>query len=151
VETARALAAANAEVTLAVRSLEAGNKRVLVAPPDLADPKINGEVLFDDINFLHHPYDPWVAYSQSKTANILFAVEASKRWAADGITANALNPGRIVALNPRRIERPRHVRTERHGCVVEDGGAGRCNVGTRRDARGAQRPISLARRDAPGA
>src|ERR1700687_4978259 len=50
VETARALASANAEVTLAVRNLEAGervaddivastgNKQVLVAPLDLADP-----------------------------------------------------------------------------------------------------------------
>jgi NAD(P)-dependent dehydrogenase (short-subunit alcohol dehydrogenase family) len=24
---------------------------------------INSEVLFDDINFEHHPCDPWVAYS----------------------------------------------------------------------------------------
>jgi NAD(P)-dependent dehydrogenase (short-subunit alcohol dehydrogenase family) len=37
-----------------------------------------------------------VAYSQSKTANVLFAVEATRRWAADGITANALNPGGIM-------------------------------------------------------
>jgi NAD(P)-dependent dehydrogenase (short-subunit alcohol dehydrogenase family) len=33
-----------------------------------------------------------VAYGQSKTATVLFAVEASRRW-ADGITANALMPG----------------------------------------------------------
>jgi NAD(P)-dependent dehydrogenase (short-subunit alcohol dehydrogenase family) len=163
VETARALASANAEVTLAVRSIEAGqriaediiastgNKEVLVAPIDLADQAsvavfvaswdgplhilvnnagimaspelrtpqgwelqfatnhlghfalttglyhalaaaggarvvvvssvghINGEVLFDDINFERHPYDPWAAYSQSKTANVLFAVEARTR------------------------------------------------------------------------
>jgi len=63
---------------------------------------INGEVIFDDINFEHHPYDPWAAYSQSKTANILFAVEAAKRWAGDGITVNALNPGRIVDTNLKR-------------------------------------------------
>jgi NAD(P)-dependent dehydrogenase (short-subunit alcohol dehydrogenase family) len=56
---------------------------------------INGDVDFDDIQFERRPYDPWVAYGQSKTANILFAVEATNRWAADGITANALNPGRI--------------------------------------------------------
>ena len=41
------------------------------------------------------PNDPWLAYGQSKTANILFVVEAAKRWASDGIVANALNPGRI--------------------------------------------------------
>jgi NAD(P)-dependent dehydrogenase (short-subunit alcohol dehydrogenase family) len=56
---------------------------------------INGEVLFDDVDFTRHPYDPWAAYSQSKTANILFAVEAAALWAPDEITVNALNPGRI--------------------------------------------------------
>ncbi|MGW2462663.1 SDR family NAD(P)-dependent oxidoreductase [Streptomyces sp. NPDC004457] len=57
---------------------------------------VNGDVLFDDINFDRHPYDPWAAYSQSKTANVLFAVEASRRWASDLIAVNALNPGRIT-------------------------------------------------------
>lgn len=52
-------------------------------------------VMFDDINFLRRPYDPFLAYGQSKTANVLFAVEASKRWADDGITVNALMPGAI--------------------------------------------------------
>ncbi|MEU0040887.1 oxidoreductase, partial [Streptomyces sp. NPDC006333] len=56
---------------------------------------VNGPVRFDDPDFTAEPYDPWLAYAQSKTANILFAVEAAKRWAADGITVNALNPGRI--------------------------------------------------------
>ena len=63
---------------------------------------LNGEVLFDDINFERHPYDPWRAYSQSKTANILFAVEAGRRWAPEGIAVNALNPGRITATNLSR-------------------------------------------------
>ena len=39
--------------------------------------------------------DLGAAYGQSKTANVLFAVEATRRWAADGITANALMPGGI--------------------------------------------------------
>ncbi|WP_112247170.1 SDR family NAD(P)-dependent oxidoreductase [Kribbella monticola] len=52
-------------------------------------------VVFDDLNFAFRPYDPWLAYGQSKTANVLFAVEANRRWAADGITANALMPGAI--------------------------------------------------------
>jgi NAD(P)-dependent dehydrogenase (short-subunit alcohol dehydrogenase family) len=56
---------------------------------------LNGELLFDDINFERHPYDPWAAYSQSKTANVLFAVQAAKLWAADKIAVNALTPGRI--------------------------------------------------------
>ena len=179
IETARALASAGAEVTLAVRSLEGGertaadiiastgNKQVLAGPLDLADQAsvaafsagwdgplhilVNNAgvmasplmrtpqgwemqfatnhlghfalatglhralavaggarivsvsssahhrspVVFEDIHFEHRPYDPWSAYGQSKTANVLFAVEASKRWAGDGITANALMPGGI--------------------------------------------------------
>jgi NAD(P)-dependent dehydrogenase (short-subunit alcohol dehydrogenase family) len=179
IETARALASAGAEVTLAVRNVEAGqrtaediihgtgNKQVLVAPLDLADQAsvaalaagwdgplhilVNNAgvmaaplmrtpqgwemqfatnhlghfalatglhaalaaaggarivsvsssahhrspVVFEDIHFERRPYEPWSAYGQSKTANVLFAVEASRRWAADGITANALMPGGI--------------------------------------------------------
>lgn len=60
---------------------------------------IAGEVLFDDPNFERHRYDPWAAYAQSKTANVLFAVGLARRWAPDGITANALNPGRIASTN----------------------------------------------------
>jgi len=52
-------------------------------------------VIFDDLHFASRPYDPYAGYRQSKTANILFAVEATKRWVADGITANACNPGAI--------------------------------------------------------
>ena len=63
---------------------------------------VNGEVIFDDINFEHRPYDRWAAYSQSKTANVLFTVEAARRWAGDQITVNALNPGRIVDTNLKR-------------------------------------------------
>ena len=179
VETARALASAGADITLAVRSLEAGqrvaqdlidttsNSRVQVAPLDLSNPAsvaafvkfwdgplhllINNAgvmatpeqhtpqgwelqfatnhlghfalatglhaslaaargarivslssaghtrspVVFDDIHFRSRPYDPFLAYGQSKTANVLFAVEASRRWAEDGITANAVMPGAV--------------------------------------------------------
>ena len=52
-------------------------------------------VVFDDLFFARRAYDPGLAYGQSKTANVLFAVEATRRWAADGITANALMPGGI--------------------------------------------------------
>jgi NAD(P)-dependent dehydrogenase (short-subunit alcohol dehydrogenase family) len=53
-------------------------------------------VHLDDLNFDRRPYEPWLAYGQSKTANILFAVEAQRRWSGEGITANALHPGRII-------------------------------------------------------
>jgi NAD(P)-dependent dehydrogenase (short-subunit alcohol dehydrogenase family) len=179
VETARALAGAGAEVTLAVRNLEAGertaediiattdNKQVLLAPLDLADQAsvkafvagwdgplhilvnnagmmaspelrtpqgwemqfatnhlghfalatglhdaltaaggarvvsvsssahLRSPVVFDDIHFREREYEPWSAYGQSKTANVLFAVEATRRWASEGITVNALMPGGI--------------------------------------------------------
>lgn len=52
-------------------------------------------VVFDDLFFERRPYDPSSAYGQSKTANALFAVEATCRWAEDGITANAVMPGGI--------------------------------------------------------
>lgn len=48
-------------------------------------------VEFNDINFVSRPYDPRLGYGQSKTANVLFAVGATNRWAADGITANAVH------------------------------------------------------------
>ncbi|MFC3500556.1 SDR family NAD(P)-dependent oxidoreductase [Micromonospora krabiensis] len=179
VETARALAAAGADVTLAVRNPDAGqeaaaditattgNEHVLVAPLDLADltsvatfvanwdgplhilvnnagimaspemrtaqgwemqfatnhlghfalttglrpalaaaggarvvsvssaAHLRSPVVFDDIQFERREYDPWLAYGQSKTANVLFAVEATRRWAADGIFTNSLMPGAI--------------------------------------------------------
>jgi NAD(P)-dependent dehydrogenase (short-subunit alcohol dehydrogenase family) len=51
---------------------------------------------FDDIHFERRSYDPQIAYAQSKTANSLFAVEATRLWAADGIVANAVNPGGVA-------------------------------------------------------
>ncbi|MEY9967960.1 NAD(P)-dependent dehydrogenase (short-subunit alcohol dehydrogenase family) [Streptacidiphilus sp. MAP12-16] len=190
IETARALAGAGAEVTLAVRDLDAGertaqdivaatgNKQLLVAPLDLADQAsvasfvaawdgplhilvnnagvmaspelrtpegwelqfatnhlghfalatglhrslaaadrarvvsvsssahLRSPVVFEDIHFRERAYEPWAAYGQSKTANVLFAVEAAKRWADDGITVNALMPGAI------RTNLQRHVSEE---------------------------------------
>src|ERR1700723_208738 len=53
-------------------------------------------VVFDDLPYRFRPYDQWTSYGQSKSANVLFAVGAAQRWAADGITANALMPGNIA-------------------------------------------------------
>ena len=58
-------------------------------------------VEFSDIDFENRDYDPWLAYGQSKTANILHAVEITRRWGHEGILANALNPGAI----PTRLQR----------------------------------------------
>jgi NAD(P)-dependent dehydrogenase (short-subunit alcohol dehydrogenase family) len=57
---------------------------------------LRAPVDFDDIDFETRPYDPLLAYGQSKTANVLMAVGAGRRWARDGITANALHPGAIL-------------------------------------------------------
>jgi NAD(P)-dependent dehydrogenase (short-subunit alcohol dehydrogenase family) len=75
---------------------EAGDARVVLVS---SVGHVNGPVRFDDLDFTKEPYDPWLAYAQSKTANVLFAVEAAKRWASDGIVVNALNPGRISSTN----------------------------------------------------
>ncbi|MFD4231446.1 SDR family NAD(P)-dependent oxidoreductase [Streptomyces sp. NPDC058545] len=53
-------------------------------------------VIFDDLDFRLRPYDRWAAYAQSKTADVLLAVEADRRWSHEGILANALNPGAIA-------------------------------------------------------
>jgi NAD(P)-dependent dehydrogenase (short-subunit alcohol dehydrogenase family) len=64
---------------------------------------LRSPVVFDDISFSFRAYDPWLAYGQSKTANVLFAVEATRRWADDGITANALMPGGIATRLQRYV------------------------------------------------
>jgi NAD(P)-dependent dehydrogenase (short-subunit alcohol dehydrogenase family) len=64
---------------------------------------LRSPVLFEDINFTSRPYDPWLAYGQSKTANVLFAVEATRRWAGDAINANAVHPGAIATNLSRHM------------------------------------------------
>jgi NAD(P)-dependent dehydrogenase (short-subunit alcohol dehydrogenase family) len=63
---------------------------------------LRGPIDFDDLHFERRAYDPMLAYGQSKTANVLFAVEAQRRWGADGITANAVHPGAIIDSNLSR-------------------------------------------------
>jgi NAD(P)-dependent dehydrogenase (short-subunit alcohol dehydrogenase family) len=44
-----------------------------------------------------------LAYAQSKTANALFAVEAHRRWAGDGVTVNAAHPGAVLSNLTRHM------------------------------------------------
>ncbi len=60
---------------------------------------------FDDIHFERRAYDPQIAYAQSKTANSLFAVEATRQWGAEGIVANAVNPGGVKTGLQRNFTR----------------------------------------------
>lgn len=76
----------------------AGNARIVSLS---STAHFRSPVIFDDLFFTWMPYDPWAAYGQSKTANVLFAVGATRRWAADGITANSLMPG-AIATNLQR-------------------------------------------------
>jgi NAD(P)-dependent dehydrogenase (short-subunit alcohol dehydrogenase family) len=52
-------------------------------------------VNLDDPNFDRTPYEPFVAYGRSKTANILFAVAFDRRHRDRGIRAAAVHPGAI--------------------------------------------------------
>ena len=51
---------------------------------------------FDDPNFEQREYNPWVAYGQSKTANILFTVSLDERGKDANIRAFAVHPGGIL-------------------------------------------------------
>jgi len=75
-------------------------------------------VVFDDVMFERRPYDPWSAYGQSKTANSLFAVGVTQRWADDGVLANAVHPGGI--LTPLQRHLPKQEMLDR-GWIDEDG------------------------------
>jgi len=60
---------------------------------DLADP-----------NFERTPYEPFVAYGRSKTANILFAVAFDQRHRERGVRAAAVHPGGIQTELGRHID-----------------------------------------------
>jgi len=49
----------------------------------------------EDPNFERTPYEPFVAYGRSKTANILFAVAFDRRHRKRGVRAAAVHPGII--------------------------------------------------------
>ena len=79
---------------------EAGRARIVSVS---SSGHLRSPVIFDDLNFSFLEYSPFVAYGQSKTANVLFAVEANRRWADDGIVANALMPGGIATPLQRHV------------------------------------------------
>jgi NAD(P)-dependent dehydrogenase (short-subunit alcohol dehydrogenase family) len=78
------------------------------------------DVDLDDPNFERTPYDLWVAYGRSKTANILFAVEFDRRHKGKSIRATAVHPGGI------QTELSRHIGDEGIKQLVE-----RTNAATR--------------------
>jgi NAD(P)-dependent dehydrogenase (short-subunit alcohol dehydrogenase family) len=63
----------------------------------------------DDPNFERTPYDPFIAYGRSKTANVLFAVAFDQRHRSRGVRAAAVHPGVIRTelaryVDPARIQ-----------------------------------------------
>jgi NAD(P)-dependent dehydrogenase (short-subunit alcohol dehydrogenase family) len=86
------------------------------APARIVNVSSNGHrfspVVFDDVQFERRPYDKWAAYGQSKTANVLHAVELDRRLQRECVRAFALHPGGIVTelarhLTPEDIEQVR--------------------------------------------
>jgi NAD(P)-dependent dehydrogenase (short-subunit alcohol dehydrogenase family) len=51
---------------------------------------------FEDPHFERRPYDKWVAYGQSKTANALFALALDARGEPHRIRAFSVHPGAIM-------------------------------------------------------
>ncbi len=58
----------------------------------------------EDPNFERTPYEPFVAYGRSKTANILFAVAFDQRHRGRGVRAAAVHPGGIQTELGRYME-----------------------------------------------
>ena len=50
-------------------------------------------------------YDKWQAYGQSKTANVLFTVEAEWRWGPRGVHSFAVHPGVVYTDLARHMTR----------------------------------------------
>ncbi|CCT75389.1 related to reductases [Fusarium fujikuroi IMI 58289] len=55
-----------------------------------------GGIHWDDYNFEKDTCNPWLAYAQSKTANIYFASELDRRYADQGIHGLSVHPGYIL-------------------------------------------------------
>ena len=115
----------------------AGNARIVSVSSsgNLASP-----VMFDDPDFRTTPYDPWVAYGQAKTANVLFAVGATNRWAADGIVANALHPGMIETNLGRHMDADTVAFHRERAAAIRTGGGN----GLKTPQQGAMTSVVLA-------
>jgi NAD(P)-dependent dehydrogenase (short-subunit alcohol dehydrogenase family) len=57
-----------------------------------SDAHQGGKIDFDDLSG-ERRFSGWVAYAQSKLANILFTSELARRLEGTGVTANCLHPG----------------------------------------------------------
>ncbi|MCX2982676.1 SDR family NAD(P)-dependent oxidoreductase [Halieaceae bacterium IMCC14734] len=63
-----------------------------------------GSVNLDDPNFEQREYEKWLAYGQSKTANVQFSVALNARLSGRGVTVNAVHPGMIMTELGRHLQ-----------------------------------------------
>lgn len=63
-----------------------------------------GAVNLEDPNYRQRDYDKWVAYGESKTANVLFTVGLEQRFAGQGVHALAVHPGVIMTELSRHMD-----------------------------------------------
>jgi NAD(P)-dependent dehydrogenase (short-subunit alcohol dehydrogenase family) len=80
--------------------LRAGGRLVNLASSGHRFSNVN----LDDPNFERTPYDPFLAYGRSKTANILFAVAFDQRYRARDIRGAAVHPGVIQTELGRHMD-----------------------------------------------
>ncbi|MCZ7420558.1 MULTISPECIES: oxidoreductase [unclassified Micromonospora] len=93
-----------------------GGARVVVTASGAGEtPRIN----WDDVHF-ENGYDKWAAYSQSKSANILFAAELDRLGRAAGVRAFSVNPGYILTPLQRHLSKEEMVGA---GWIDENGTA----------------------------
>jgi len=90
---------------LAAGAAEAGEARIVTLT---SSGHLYSPVVVDDLHFRYRAYSDTLGYGQAKTANVLFGVGATARWAAAGITANAAMPGPTLTgfqrnMDPRRL------------------------------------------------
>ncbi|WP_121986420.1 SDR family NAD(P)-dependent oxidoreductase [Brucella intermedia] len=64
-----------------------------------------GGFALEDLDFVQRPYDKWLAYGQSKTANALFAVAVDARGSNHGVRAFSVHPGSILGPLARHLSR----------------------------------------------
>lgn len=74
------------------------------------------DIQWDDVDLAH--YDPWQGYGQSKTANVLFALELDRLGANHGVRAFSVHPGNVRTQGQRHLSPAAWVEL---GWVGEDG------------------------------
>lgn len=77
-------------------ALKAGAKDRNVRVVTLASVAHSFSDILEDWNFKSTPYNRYISYGQSKTANAMFSVGLTDRYAKDGIYGNSVMPGVIM-------------------------------------------------------